>query len=153
MKNSESYFPFFSYDLAQMGLPPSVLLFVDPILQNKIYMSQFSIYSKICPYNLCGNTKPQLATFWDCMPNMGLASANTTSILHNNPRKYQSTMKKLTELVNGQLELYSGAIISSWPAEQTSQNQAKQPGKKESLSWLKDCTSSIPGTVHPTLGW
>lgn len=60
---------FFSYDLVQMGCPPSVLLFVDPILQNKIYTSQSSIYSKICPYNLCGNREPQPPIFWYCMPN------------------------------------------------------------------------------------
>lgn len=46
-----------------------------------------------------------------CQTQCGLASAN---VLDNNPSKYQSTMMKLTELVvNGQLELYSGAIISS----------------------------------------
>lgn len=68
----------------------------------------------------------------------GLASANTTNILDNNPSKYQSAMMKLTELVvNGHLEQYSGAIISSWHVEQAPHNQATQPGRNESLSWLK----------------
>lgn len=41
-------------------------------------------------------------------------------------------MMKLTELVvNGQLELYSGATIFSWPIEQASHNQAKQAERKE----------------------
>lgn len=34
---------FFSYDLAHMGRPLSMLLFIDPNPQNKIYMSQFSL--------------------------------------------------------------------------------------------------------------
>lgn len=45
------------------------------------------------------NIEPQPAIFGTaCQTQCGLASANTTNILDNNHTKYQSTMKKLTEL-------------------------------------------------------